>query len=104
MKKSIKDTRHDVKIVQDVIVDLGSEKDISMIVVTLGKHDENYKYDGDYTISVSSNNTSYATILAYSPTNISPTDYLNSKTISFGDMLWDTQDINIYEDYEGYQT
>lgn len=71
-----------------------------MIVVTLGKHDENYKYDDGYTISVSSDNTSYSTILTYSPTNVSPEQYLQASKIKPGDFPWDTT--YIPEDNNGY--
>ncbi len=89
LKKSVKDTRHDIKISTDMVIDLGVEKDVLMIAVTLGKYDENDKYEGGYTISVSSDNVSYTTILTTSPTNITPEQYLQASKIKPGDAPWD---------------
>lgn len=95
LKKSVKDTRHDIKISTDMVIDLGVEKDVLMIAVTLGKYAENDKYEGGYTISVSSDNASYTTILTTSPTNITPEQYLQASKIKPGGAPWDLRCIPV---------
>ena len=75
----LKDVRSDIKIFSDLIIDLGSEKNISNVNLVLGKYDSTLKYESAYSVSVSSDNTSYKTLYTSDPQKITPEQYLSMK-------------------------
>ncbi len=75
----LKDVRSDIKIFSDLIIDLGSEKNIANVNLVLGKYDNTLKYESAYTISVSSDNITYKTLYTSNPQGITPEQYLSMK-------------------------
>lgn len=101
----LKDVRSDIKIFSDLIIDLGSEKNIANVNLVLGKYDNTLKYESAYSISVSSDNTNYKTLYTSNPQSTTPEQYLSMKNrlIKLPKQL-DTRALPIdqYDPYAGY--
>ena len=77
LRSDVKDTRSDIKIKSELIIDLGSIKSVSKIKAILGKFDSNMKYESEYSVYCSKDNTSYKLLYTVSPTSVTTEEYTN---------------------------
>lgn len=81
LRKPVKDTRHDIKITSDIIIDLGSIVNVSKIYLVIGKYAESTKYEGTYSFSVSTDGITYNYTQAFDPMSVSAESYLESLVV-----------------------
>ena len=76
-KGHVKDTRSDIKIKSELIIDLGSVKSVNKIKAILGKFDNSMKYESEYSVYYSKDNVSYKLLYTAAPTDVSTEEYTN---------------------------
>ena len=77
LRSDVKDTRSDIKIKSELIIDLGSIKSVSKIKAILGKFDNNMKYESEYSVHYSKDNINYKLLYTSAPTDVSTEEYTN---------------------------
>ena len=101
LRSDVKDTRSDIKIKSELIIDLGSIKSVSKIIAILailGKFDNDMKYESEYSVHYSKDNTNYKLLYTSAPTDVSTEEYTNmsQKLVVLPEIL-DTRYIDTFD-------
>ena len=98
LRSDVKDTRSDIKIKSELIIDLGSIKSVSKIKAILGKFDNDMKYESEYSVHYSKDNTNYKLLYTSAPTDVSTEEYtsMSQKLVVLPEIL-DTRYIDTFD-------